>query len=93
MYILQFRTGIHQKYVESNSSLWRLQKVQSFLNHKFHTILDRYMLRLVDPIYTQLGFNPKTTDTHLQILLRTIAVMFIYAYIYIYIIFTLNYLG
>ena len=35
------------------------------------------MLRLVDPIYTQLGFKPKPTDTHLQIQLRTLAVMFI----------------
>ena len=43
--------------------------------HTFNVIIDRYMLRLVDPIYTELGFNPKPTDTHLQILLRTIAVM------------------
>jgi len=30
----------------------------------------RYMLKLIDPIYAKLGFNPKPEDTHLDILLR-----------------------
>ena len=52
-----------------------------YKDHVFYSISDRYMLRLVDPIYTKLGFNPKPTDTHLQIQLRTIAVTLIYKHL------------
>ena len=34
----------------------------------------RYMLQLVDPIYTKLGFNAKPDDSHLDIKLRKKAV-------------------
>ena len=33
-----------------------------------------YMLQLIDPIYTKLGFNARPKDTHLDIKLRKKAV-------------------
>ena len=38
------------------------------------TAIPRYMLRLVDPIYSKLGYESRQDDTHLDILLRKKAV-------------------
>ena len=34
------------------------------------------MLKIIDPIYTKLGFNARPEDTHLDIMLRKKAVSF-----------------
>ena len=34
----------------------------------------RYTLRLVDPLYTKLGFTPRDSDTHLDTKLRSKAI-------------------
>ena len=48
-----------------SSKMWLKLCIQTFL---------RYMLRLIDPIYSKLGFDPKPSDTNVDILLRTLAV-------------------
>ena len=39
-----------------------------------------YMLHLIDPIYTKLGFNARAEDTHLDIKLRQEAVSILFMY-------------
>ena len=48
----------------------------SFDTSKFNILhaCFRYMLKLIDPIYTKLGFNAQPEDTHLDIKLRKKAV-------------------
>ena len=50
----------------------------SFDTSKFNILhaCFRYMLKLIDPIYTKLGFNAQPEDTHLDIKLRKKAVRF-----------------
>jgi len=63
--------GKEVEYVPWASALNSLSYINTMLKRtSAYGEFKRYMLKLIDPIYTKLGFNPKPEDTHLDILLR-----------------------
>eukprot|EP00092_Neocalanus_flemingeri_P064412 GFUD01078167.1.p1 GENE.GFUD01078167.1~~GFUD01078167.1.p1 ORF type:complete len:930 (-),score=265.24 GFUD01078167.1:347-3136(-) len=63
------------EYVPWDSALTGLSYINKmFTRTPAYGDFKRYMLKLIDPIYTKLGFNARPEDTHLDIKLRKKAV-------------------
>jgi len=81
--LLDYRTALsvtkylskEVEYVPWNSALSGLSHINTMLKRTAaYGQFKKYMLRLVDPIYSKLGYESRQDDTHLDILLRKKAV-------------------
>jgi len=81
--LLEYRTALsltnflsrEDEYVPWAAALSGLSHLNKMLKRTAaYGEFKRYMLRLIDPIYTKLGFTEKPEDSHLDILLRKKAV-------------------
>jgi len=81
--LLEYRTALsltsylarEVEYIPWSAALSGLSHLNKMLKRtSAYGEFKRYMLRLIEPIYTKLGFTEKEEDTHLDILLRKKAV-------------------